>query len=40
MPLHLDAEDIVETISVAVGLVLRIALPSVFMFWISVRLRA
>ena len=40
MQRHLDAEGTVETISVAIGLVLRIALPIVFMFWISARLRA
>jgi hypothetical protein len=37
---HLDTEDTVETISVAIGLALRIALPIAFMFWISARLRA
>jgi len=40
MQRHLDTEDTVETISVAIGVTLRIALPIVFMFWISARLRA
>jgi hypothetical protein len=40
MPLHLDAESTVETISVVIGLTLRIALPIAFMCWISARLRA
>lgn len=40
MFLHLDMEGTMETIPVAIGVMLRIALPIVFMFWISARLRA
>jgi hypothetical protein len=40
MLLHLHAEGAVETISVVIGVALRIALPIVVMLWISARLRA